>query len=149
MPIIRTFCCPECAHTLEVTLRADQWDNPPPICPRCNAWDFEHKMQQEFKPFSIGGSARAQAVKLAENIMEKDYNVADAKIEGYEGVRNKVRYKDQSMPGASSWGAANAALEQAVATGRQNRIQHGSSLDVIKQMPDLIELSKRRSLRGY
>jgi hypothetical protein len=144
MPIVRTYACPECNYFMEVTLTSDEWDAPPPACPKCAV-----QVRQEFVPPAIGGSHRAQAVRLAEKIAEQDYGVADMKIEGYEGVRNKVRYKDQSAPGASQWGAANAALEQAVATGRQNRLQHGSSLDVIKSMPDLIELSKRRSLRGY
>jgi hypothetical protein len=130
---------------MEVTLRADQWDQAPPNCPRCTAWDFEHQMKQEFKPLHIGGSHRARAVKLAEQIAERDYNVADMNVEGHEGVRNKVRYKDTNPDSASNWGAAGAAMEQAVAIGRQTRLQHGSSLDIIKEMPDLIKLSKERS----
>jgi len=35
MPILRTYACETCAHMIEVTLRADEWDQPPPPCPQC------------------------------------------------------------------------------------------------------------------
>jgi len=59
-----------------------------------------------------------------------------------------VRFKDGS-PDTSSWAAPGAALAQAVAVGRETRLRHGSGLDIIKTMPDLIELSKRRSMRVW
>jgi len=137
--------CGDCANVIEVTLSLAQADEPPPICPVCRG---RPPMQQDFKPVALGGSNRAKAVKLAENIAEKDYNVADMNIEGKEGVRNKVRYKDQA-PTGTSWGASSEALMQAVALGRETRMQHGSGLDIIKSMPDMIELSKRRSMRVW
>jgi hypothetical protein len=106
-------------------------------------------MRQEFKPPAIIGSHRYKATKLAEDIAEKDYNVADMKVEGYEGVRNKVRYKDQRSDSSSSWGINREALEAAAVSGRQMRLQHGSGLDIIKEMPDLIANSKRRSMRVW
>ena len=142
MPIVRTYACPDCGHFLEVTLAMADWDAPPPECPRCAV-----QTRQEFTPVAIGGSHRARAVKIAEEIAAKDYNVADMNVEGYEGVRNKVRYKDQTSRNAGNWGAGGAALQNALALGRKTRLEHGSGLDVIKTMPDLIQESKKRSAR--
>jgi hypothetical protein len=144
---------------VELTLTMAQVDDPPPPCPFCHGED----MQQEFHaPAVIGKAAshRAKANKVAEEIAATDYQVADMNVKGYEGVRNKVRYKDLT-PGAaeSSWGVAKEALEGAMALGRQQRLTKwptgpvGSGLDVIQGMlktgdqPDLIEASKRRSAK--
>jgi hypothetical protein len=66
-----------------------------------------------------------------------------------------VRYKDQTagVP-VSTWGKdqTNAALEQAIAVGRQSRLRHGSGLDVLQANlasgaePDLIANSKRNKM---
>jgi hypothetical protein len=71
-----------------------------------------------------------------------------------EGEAPKVRYKDQTSTVApSSWGIAQQALEGAIASGRQNRLRHGSGLDVLQANlksgaePDLIEASKRRMIK--
>lgn len=141
--ILRTYVCGDCNHTLEVELRSDQWDQEPPECPCCST-----QTVQEFRPPAIGGSYATRAADLALDIAEKDYGVADIQIDGKAEGTPKVRYKDQS-PNPSTWGVPNAALEQAVAVGRQTRLQHGSALDVIKTMPDLIELSKRRSAKVW
>lgn len=138
MPIIRTYGCPRCGHFLEVTLTAEQWDSPAPECPACAA----RQMQQEFKAPGIVGSPRSKAVKLAETIAEQDYGVTNITSRG-EGERPKVSYKrGDSSP--SAWGVTGDALEAAVAQGRQTRQKYGSSLDIIKSMPDLIEESKNR-----
>ena len=156
MPIVRSYMCNECGHYMNVTLTAEQWDEPAPNCPRCNAWDFKEPMQQDFKPAAIGGSVRSKAEKLTEDILEKDYHVGDIQRDRHEGVAPKVRYKDQNAPiNSSTWGVAREALESAIASGRQNRLKHGSGLDVLQQNlkngtePDLIELSKRRAMRIY
>ena len=138
--ILRTYLCADCNHTMTVELRSDQWNEPPPICPVCD----QQQMGQHFKPPAIGGSHRARATDLALDIAEKDYGVAD--IKGNKEGPPTVRYKDTG-PSTSSWGVHSEALSQAVALGRQTRLQHGSSLDVIKAMPDPIEASKRRSAR--
>ena len=104
----------------------------------------ENPMHQEFAPPAIGGSNRSKAVDLALDIAEKDYGVADISAPGHQGGTPKVRYKDQS-PDTSTWGSPPEALAQAVALGRETRLRYGSGLDVIKSMPDLIEISKRRS----
>lgn len=152
MPILRTYACGDCGHMLEVTLSTDQWNAEPPDCPRC----AERPMAQEFKPPAIGGSVRARAIKIAEDIAEKDYNVADFKSDGREGGRPKVRYRDAITTSASTWAAPNAAsLGQAIALGRESRLKYGSGLDVLHSalkdgtQPDLIELSKRRSMRVW
>lgn len=152
MPIVRTFQCPECNHRLEVTLRADQWDAPPPSCPACD----EHDMQQQFKPPAIGGSVRARAVRLAEDIVSNDYGVADFKAEGKEGGAVTHRLKDfKPGTGGSTWGASGEMLEAAVSIGRQTRLQHGNGLDVLKsaletgKQVDLIEASKRRAIKVW
>ena len=44
MPIVRTYACPECNHYMRVTLSMEQADDPPPDCPRCNAYDLQHPM---------------------------------------------------------------------------------------------------------
>jgi len=140
--ILRSYGCEECGYFIEVELRADQWDQGPPECPRCS----DTVMGQEFKPPSIGGSAMARAAKMAETIAAEDYNVADFQAGKREGDVAKVRYRDQSAP-AASWGAPADALAQALAVGRETRLQHGSGLDIIKTMPDLIAASKRRSAK--
>ena len=146
--ILRTYGCDGCGHTMTIELRADQWDQAPPECPNCTA-----QTAQEFKPPAIGGSNRTRAVDLALDIAEKDYGVADIQVSGKEGGKPKVRFKDDNRPGASTWGAQSAALAQAMALGRENRLRYGSGLDVLQAnlksgaQPDLIELSKRRSAR--
>ena len=153
MPIVRTYGCPECNHIMEVTLTAEQWDDPPPDCPRCAAWDFEHPTQQIFKPPAIGGSNRSKAVAVAEKIAAEDYNVANMNTEGKEGHTPKVRYKDAAVVTPSTWGIAQEALQSAITAGRESRLKYGSGLDVLQHtlktgdQPDLIELSKKRSAR--
>lgn len=141
--ILRTYMCEQCAHRIDVELRSDQWDQPPPECPAC----ADRGMVQDFKPPGIGGSARAKATDLALDIAAKDYGVADIQADGKPEGRPKVRYRDVQAGGSSSWGMHSEALSQAVTLGRQNRLQHGSGLDIIKGMPDLIAESKKRSAR--
>jgi DNA-directed RNA polymerase subunit RPC12/RpoP len=149
MPIIRTYVCSECTRTLEVTLTLEQADAPPPECPHCTG-----QTQQEFKPFAIGGSASSRAHKLAEDIMEKDYRVADYKRDKYDGPR--TRYQDQTTPVTrSQWSAATETINQAVAAGRRTRLQYGSGLDVLQanlksgKEPDLIKESRKRLIRVF
>ena len=111
-------------------------------------------MRQEFKPPAIVGSPRHQAVKIAEEIAGRDYNVADMKVEGRQGEKPKVRYKDQKPQDAHQWGVAREALETAMALGRQNRLKHGGDgLDILQRalkdgtQPDLIAESKKRSIK--
>ena len=156
MPIVRTYACPECNHMIEVTLAAEDWDAEPPNCPRCIAWDFEEPMRQEFKAPAIVGSPRARATALAEDIAAKDYHVADMQRDKHAPTP-KVRYQDQNP---SNWGKAPdgsvitpAAIQQAMALGRQTRLNFGDGLDVLQSNlkngaePDLIEISKRRSTK--
>lgn len=152
MPIVRTYACPNCNHFLRVTLSADQVDAPPPECPRCAAWD----MQQEFRAPAIVGSSSSRAHAIAEDIAAKDYNVADMNGGRHEGEPTKVRYRDQpTVAQASSWGQASETLQAAISAGRQNRLRYGSGLDVLHSalkdgsQPDLIELSKQRSIRVF
>ena len=149
--IVRTYGCPSRNHVMEVRLRADQWDDEDPVCPKC-----AERTQQEFKPIAIAGSARAKAVKLAEEIAEKDYGVADMKVEGREGEKPKVRYKDMTSAHApSTWGVDRTAVSTALAAGRANRLQFGSGLDVLHAnlksgaQPDLIKESKKRAMRVW
>lgn len=150
MPIIRTYACEDCFHQMEVTLTAEQWDNPSPECPACSA----RQMQQQFRPVAIGGSNHAKAARIAEDIAATDYHVADMSLDG-KGGQNKVRYKDQNQntAQASSWGVAQEALQGALQAGRQNRLLYGNGLDVLQTNirngtePDLIEMSKKRSIK--
>jgi hypothetical protein len=154
MPIIRTYACGSCNFMMEVSLRADQWDAEPPECPQC----AQHT-RQEFHPIAIGGSNRAKAVKIAEDIAEHDYGVADFKAEGREGGRATVRYKDQTINGVapSHWNslAGNADFQKAMALGRDTRIRFGDGLEILQKnlkdgtQPDLIEASKRRSMKVW
>ena len=147
MPIIRKYVCDGCFHTAEVELAGDEWDTPSPFCPHCDGVP----LGQEFA-VHIGGSPTARAADMALRIAAEDYGVADLKSDGREGGVPKVRYKDTSPsirePDRSSW-AVPAGLEAAIAVGRQDRLANGSALDAIKQMPDLIELSRRRSARVW
>ena len=105
MAIMRTYHCPECNHRIEVTLTAEEWDSPPPSCTACDA----RQMNQEFKPPAIGGSVRAKARGIAENIIANDYHVANWQSDNRLGGTPKVRYKDQTasvLP--ASWQAAGS-----------------------------------------
>lgn len=152
MPIVRSYMCDNCGQMLEVVLRADQWDAEAPECPAC----AEHT-RQDFKPVAIGGSNRARAVALAEKIAEEDYGVADFKAEGRPGGRAKVRYKDSANQPPSTWTGlqGNASFQQAVALGHDTRTRFGDGLDVLQHnlrtgiQPDLIEVSKRRSMKVW
>lgn len=147
--ILRTYGCERCNHTLTMELRSDQWDVEPPECPRC-----ANATHQEFVAPGIVGSVRSKAAALALDIAEKDYGVADIQADGKMEGRPKVRFKDASE-GASSWGMQTGALAQAMAAGRDIRLKYGSGLDVLQtnlkngSQPDLIELSKRRSVRVW
>lgn len=153
MPIIKTYACPECNHWLEVTLDASQWDAPEPDCPACAA-----RTQQQFKPFGITGSSNARAHAIAEDIVTSDYHAADFQREWRREGTPAVRYKDQnSRTDASNWSGAHAAIEQAIAVGRQTRLNSGGSsgLDILQANiksgvePDLIANSKKKSIRVW
>jgi hypothetical protein len=151
MPIVRTYQCEQCFNRIELTLPMEQWDRPPPDCPVC----AQQQMQQDFKPVAIGGSASARAHAIAEDIAGNDYHVADMQREHRPEGTPTVRYKSPSAAPAqaSGWGATGEALSLAIANGRETRLQYGSGLDVLQaniksgREPDLIELSKRRSIR--
>jgi hypothetical protein len=151
MPIVRTYQCEQCFNRIELTLPMEQWDRSPPNCPVCE----QQQMQQDFKPVAIGGSPAAKAHAIAEDIASNDYHVADMQREHRREGTPNVRYKDaQSAPSqASAWGATSEALSMAIAAGRETRLNYGSGLDVLQaniksgREPDLIELSKRRSIR--
>lgn len=151
MPIVRSYMCGDCGHYLTVTLNADQWNAPAPYCPVCEA----RSMAQEFKPVAIGGSVRAKAEKITEDILEKDYHVADIERDHREQSRPKVRYADASRTNASGWSASPEALQGAISMGRKTRLQHGTGLDILQANlksgaePDLIELSKRRAMKVW
>lgn len=153
MAIVRSYMCGDCGHTMEVMLRSDQWQEPAPSCPVCEA----HEMDQEFKPVAIGGSNRSKAVKIAEDIAEKDYGVADFKPEGREGGHANARLKEQSSALPSSWMNinGNAQFAQAIALGRENRKRFGDGLDILQgalksgDQPDLIAASRRRSMKVW
>jgi hypothetical protein len=154
MPVVRTYGCERCGHFIEVTLTLAQVDDPAPECPHCATVP----MQQEFKPFAIGGSTVGKAVKLAETIAAEDYGVADMQHDTRRGGTPKVRYKDQGTPAqASAWGATGEVIQQAMALGRQTRMANGgfSGVDTLQRMlksgeqPDLIEASRRRALRVW
>ena len=159
MPIRRTFGCEVCGHFLTQELTLEHADWPAPMCPHCEGLS---DMQQKFRPPAIAGtntyeSNRVRANKIAEDIAEKDYGVADMNVEGYRGVRNKVRYKDDNRQGGSVWGATSEALNRAIAMSRQDRIANGvaDGLTVLHEnlrngsQPDLIEVSKKRSMRVW
>jgi hypothetical protein len=145
--ILRTYECGDCGLRMDVELRADQWAQEPPDCPQC-----ERLLGQAFQPPAIGGSNLAKATATAEKIMAEDYGVADFRAARREGERSQVRYRDESAQSRSQWGANPEVISQAVALGRETRIRHGSGLDVLQAnlksgaQPDLIEVSKRRSM---
>ena len=163
MPIVRTYQCEQCFERIEVTLASDQWDCEPPDCLACRA-----QFQQEFQPPRVNGSPFARASAIAEGIAERDFGVSNMQRDSRPGSVPKVEYRDDMMgvpkrqgrpigpqPGASTWGASQAALDQAAAIGKDTRIRFGSGLDVLQSclkngsQPDLIELSKRRSARVW
>jgi hypothetical protein len=150
MPIVRTYQCEQCFNRIELTLAAEDWDAPAPECPAC-----ARQLQQQFKPVAIGGSVAGKAHAIAEDIASNDYHVADMQREHRPQGTPTVRYKDASSAPATAptWGATSETLSQAIAAGRETRLNYGSGLDVLQanlksgREPDLIELSKRRSIR--
>lgn len=154
MPIIRTYGCPDCGHFLEITLTLEQWNEPAPDCPQCT-----NRTQQEFKPIAIGGSAATRARTLAEDIAAKDYGVADLQWRKDREVAQATphRLKDETPQSiGSQWGVTGEALQQAIALGRDIRLNHGGSgLDMLQKglkdgtQPDLIEISKRRAMKVW
>lgn len=150
--IRRTYMCPECAHRMEVTLTPDQWDQPPPSCEMCD----QRQMHQEFKPPAIGGSVHARAVRITEDIIGNDYNVANFQSNRGHGPP-KVRYKDETagLPQANWQSVAGhqSMLETAISIGKAHRGRDG--LDILQRnlrsgvQPDLIEQSKRRSIKVW
>lgn len=140
---------------MDVVLTADQWDAPPPSCESCDA----REMSQSFKPPAIGGSVSYRAHRVVEDIIAKDYQVADVKFDNREGGVPKVRYKDQSPTQLqSTWGGQiNEALQTAVSIGKQNRRENGGfdGLDILKKsldsgaQPDLIAASRRKAIRVW
>lgn len=156
MPVVRTYGCEDCGHFVEVWFTLEQVEtgqDQPPACPHC-----AQRTQQEFKPVAITGSVSARAEALMEDIVDKDYGVADMQRDRRAESVPKVRYKDQGSPTqASTWGAAGAMLETAVSVGRQTRMSNGgfSGVDTLQAMlksgeqPDLIELSKKRSMKVW
>jgi hypothetical protein len=167
MPIVRTYQCGDCFHRIEVTLSAEQWDDPPPSCPACSM----REMNQEFRPVAIRGvqaNHRANAQKLAETIAVEDYGVADMNPNGYQGEASKHRLKDitpatvlqggwGSVPGATGKTITvdSALMATAMAAGKQTRQEGGDGLDILQgalksgAQPDLIEASKKRMMRVY
>ena len=112
-------------------------------------------MDQEFRPPAIVGSNIARATDLAHTIAREDYQVADLQSPSRSG--REVRYQDQGaevIP-PSTWAAAGAQLQEAMAYGRETRIRHGNGLDILQgalrsgAQPDLIEASKRRSMKVW
>ena len=149
--ILRTYGCEECGHLMEVALASDQWNAEPPECPRCSTRTY-----QEFKPIAITGSPIARATEIARTIASEDYRVADIQSPSRSG--KTVRYKDENPGGGTStWGAGamQGALQQAIAIGRQTRLQHGNGLDVLHgalksgAQRDLIADSKARSIKVW
>lgn len=110
-------------------------------------------MAQDFRPVAIGGSNRARATDLAHQIAREDYGVADIQSSSRSGA--PVRYQDGAASAPSTWMGAGGQLQQAMALGRQTRLQHGNGLDVLQNalksgaQPDLIEMSKRRSVKVF
>ena len=156
MPIVRTYCCVECNHQIEVWLENHQLDDPPPECPRCAAWDLQEPMRQEFKaPGIINHTPQSKAEAMKDDILANDYHVADYQKDKADPVP-KVRYKDQNTRTSqrSTWQAANETLAEAITLGRQNRLQFGSGLDILQRNlangteVDLIKASKERMKRG-
>ena len=143
--------CPECANRIEVVLSAEQWDAPPPSCEICDA----RAMNQEFKSPAIGGSHMSRAAAITESIIANDYGVSNLTLDR-KGGPNKVTYKDQSGGFSGAWSGQRAMLEQAISIGKSNRREFGmDGLDILKRnlasgaQPDLIEMSKKRSIKIY
>jgi hypothetical protein len=120
-------------------------------------------MRQEFKPIPVVGSSYARARALAEDIAAKDYNVADLhwRKNNESAQATPHRLKDETPQSVhqatgSAWGVTGEALQQAVALGREVRLNHGGSgLDMLQNalkdgtQPDLIEVSKRRAMKVW
>jgi hypothetical protein len=153
---------------MEVELRSDQWDEPPPPCPQC----AKEEIDLDFRPIALGGSTKARAIKYAEKIAEEDYHVADMQLDGHGG-KPKVRYKEPKIlkelgekaakeagrarvsHGAAHWTQNQEALHAALSAGREARMAQGghTGLDILQKnladgtQADLIKNSRRLSAK--
>jgi hypothetical protein len=75
--IVRTYQCADCQAMYEVECNSNDGD---PDCPACST-----VLQWRPQSFAIGGSIRSKAVDLTQNIMEKDFGLADMKDNVREG----------------------------------------------------------------
>lgn len=151
MSIHRVYMCGECGNRIEVTLSSDQWDQPAPSCPACDAAD---KMGQEFH-VNIGGSLASRAAAITEDIMRRDYGISNYTGDNREGGVGKVNYASPptGSVGTSQW--AGNMLQEAISIGRKTRMEGGSGLDILQRnlksgaQPDLIEASKQRAIKVW
>lgn len=167
--------CADCGHRLELELRLDQWNDPPPPCPQCDKVEID----LDFRPIALGGSLANRAMAYAEKIAAEDYQVADMQLDSREGGRPKVRYQEpkelkeaaakvareasreahRTRHAPSNWSpnpaAAHETLLKAVAIGREARLMSGgkSGLEILQDNirngtePDKIANSKKLSAK--
>ena len=147
MPILRTYGCYDCSRSWDVTLTAEQVDDPPPQCPFCH-----NVTRQEFKPVAIAGVAarhRDNAHKMTETIAAEDYHVADMNVKSREGETPKVRYKTD--PAATKWIQPDSGLiAEGAAIGRQLRLRanYGRNTHVARPTREGIADRTMRRLRS-
>jgi len=151
VPIVRTLGCNDCARTWDVTLTAEQVDDPLPACPFCNNATF-----QEFKPVAIRGkeSKLESSEAVVENEM-KERGITDITFRTKENLPPKVRYKTDKAQ--SNWMQPTGDMvAQAAQLGRADRQKFGADgLEILQnnlrsgKQVDLVEASKRRADRVW
>lgn len=143
--ILRTYCCPDCDHRIEVVLESSEWDAEPPDCPVCTV-----RLGQEFKSFGVGGSPQARATKIAQDIMEKDYGATNFEIGKNRPQASAPTRAEQQQRSAilrSMIPDGPAQIAAGSATGGFAPI-HKLQQDIRGgKMPDLIRNAAKNSIR--
>lgn len=105
--IYRTYACADCDAVFEVT--CESGNDPDPDCPVCSK-------VLEWRPtrFAIGGSTEGKAVKIAQEIMEKDFGLTNYKDNNKPGDVGYIDPTRKTVAEADSIGQRDAEIEREV-----------------------------------
>jgi len=106
--IYKTYACSDCETVFEV--HHDSSDEPIPDCPTCSK-----VLEWRPKSFNITG-AKAKAIDLTQDILEKDFGLSDFKDNNREGDVGIVRRKETAQETELVEREVRAMVEQTTAS---------------------------------